>query len=215
MNAQTTQDDIGMLHQGGFFAGKINIGGHTYALIVAPKAEGEREDVQYNAEYVNEITGAKSFNDGLTNTNAMADAGSDLAKWARGLQIGGFDDWYIPSQDELEVIYRNLKPTSNANSFYMRSGINASAVPPTHPYTKSEPARTFAAAFQDGGEEAFANMYYWTSTQHAAYSGDAWSQSFDNGFQLSYLTYYQLRARAVRRVLIEEKLIDQAMREGE
>ena len=208
MNAPSHQDEIaavgiGMPYQGGFFAGKINIGGHTYALIVAPKDEGERTDVQYNADYENEITGAKSFNDGLINTNAMADAGSDLAKWARGLQIGGFDDWYIPSQEELEVIYRNLKPTTEENSLYNRSGINPSAVPPTHPYTESEPAHTFATAFQDDGAEAFADTWYWTSTQHAAHSDSAWCQSFSYGSQSNFSKDFQLRARAVRRLVIQ------------
>ena len=62
-------------------------------------------------------------------------------------------------------------------------------------------------------KDQFEPEWYWTREQHAAYSDNAWYQSFNGGFQLSNLKGYQLRARAVRRVLIEEKLIDQAMRE--
>ena len=93
MNAPTQQSEItpilGTSMGGGFYAGRINIAGTVYALIAAPKAEGEKDEIEYNADWRTSIEGAKSFNDGLVNTNAMADAGSDLAKWARGLTIGG------------------------------------------------------------------------------------------------------------------------------
>ena len=190
---------IGTALDGGFYAGRIVIDGAPYALIVAPKVEGEQAEVEWIDDY-KDVPGAQSWNDGLANTDAMAAAGSKLALWARDLRIAGHADWYLPSQDELEILYRNLKPTSAKNSQWARSGINISAIEPTRPYTPTEPAQTMAEAFRQGGEQAFEPEWYWSSTQHAAYSYNAWYQFFDNGNQYYLTKSYEGRARAVRRL---------------
>ena len=64
-------------------------------------------------------------------------------------------------------------------------------------------------------KDQFDQEWYWTREDHAADSSYVWFQSFGYGIQGITGKDGQLRARAVRRVLIEEKLIDQAMREGE
>ena len=52
-------------------------------------------------------------------------------------------------------------------------------------------------------KDEFKPEWYWTREQHIAYSGFAWSQYFDNGYQYSsYGKDYELRARAVRRVFL-------------
>ena len=191
---------IGEAFGGGFYAGQITITGVLYALIVASKAEGERRDVAW-LESEDGVPGAGSYNDGLANTNAMAEAGSELAQWARSLAIGGYTDWYIPSQDELEIVYRNLKPTRCSNYLYGRSGVNPSAVPPTHAYTADAPVQTTVAVFAECGEQAFADEWYWSSTQHAAYDDYAWGQDFLYGVQDDSKSA-SLRARAVRRLAI-------------
>jgi hypothetical protein len=188
---------------GGFYAGRINVGGAAYALIVAPKPEGEHEDAAWN-ESRKSVEGAMSPADGHANTQAMAAAGSKLAQWALDLRIGDHDDWYLPAQDELEIIYRHLKPTAEENYIYARSGINLSALPPTHPYTRELPAQTAAAAFQAGGEQAFDDVWYWSSTQYAAYGSCAWVQGFNDGDQDDGRKSGECRARAVRRLLIIE-----------
>jgi hypothetical protein len=164
---------IGAPLAGGFYAGRIAIAGVLYALVVAPKADGEKDDVSW-LDSEERVDGAGSYNDGLANTNAMAEAGSELAQWARGLAIGGYTDWYIPSQDELEALYRNLKPTTRTNFLYGRAGVNPSAVPPTHAYSADVPAQTVVADFAQGGTEAFQDEWYWSSTQHAARYDYAW-----------------------------------------
>lgn len=194
----TSLPAIGTPYQGGFFAGLIAVSGQRYALIVAPKATGEHGPAIWIPDY-QDVPGAKCYDAGYANTQAMADAGSELAKWARGLDIGGHADWYLPSQDELELCYRNLKPTTRENYCYARSGINLSAVPPSRPYTPEFPVQTSAAEFQKGGAEAFAEEWYWSSTQHASASGYAWGQTFDDGLQDDDFTSNELRARAVRR----------------
>ena len=204
MNAPTPSEItpiLGTAMDGGFYAGRIRIDGQLYALIVAPKNEGEHDDTEWIADD-KAVPGARSYNDGLANTEAMAVEGSDLARWAKDLRIGGHADWYIPSQDELEVIYRNLKPTTRENYTYNRSGINLHAAIPTLPYTKDEPLQTVSDAFKEGAAEAFDPVWYWSSTQLASASDYAWGQNFLNGGQYYDTTVTQLRARAVRRLPI-------------
>lgn len=199
-STEEIQPIIGTAMGGGFYAGRIRIGGTVFALIVAPRFEGEHADAVWNDDYRRDVPGAKSYCDGLANTKAMAEAGSKLAQWALGLRIGGNEDWYIPSQDELEIIYRNLKPTTDKNSCWARSGINLSAAAPTRPYTSESPVQTLAEAFKDEGQEAFEASWYWSSTQHASGSGYAWSQDFYYGDQNDSHEGDILRARTVRRI---------------
>jgi len=55
---------------------------------------------------------------------------------------------------------------------------------------------------REGAEQAFADEWYWSSTQHAAVVDGAWSQVFDDGSQDNYDKSANLRARAVRRFAI-------------
>ena len=204
MNAQTgiTQPAIGTEMEGGFYAGHIRQDdGKTYAIIVAPKALGQHEGHAWNNQYQN-IPGAQSWNDGLANTQAMAESGSQIAQWALDQQINGHADWYIPAMDELELLYRNLKPTTEQNWLYARAGINLSAVPTTYPYTPEFPAQTTVAPFQAGGTEAFEPELYWSSTQHAGDDACAWCQGFSSGGQVSNRKDDDCRVVLVRRVAI-------------
>lgn len=182
---------------GGFFAGAILINGQRFAVILSTKSIGSLKGAWHEDEI--DVPGAKSYSDGLANTLAMAEAGSDLAKTILALEIDGQKDFYIPSQDELELCYRAFKPTTERNWCYARSGINLSALPPTYPYTPEFPTQTVLEDFEKGGAEAFEEMPYWTSTQHADDSGFAWCQDFDDGNQSLYYKGVELAVRAVRR----------------
>jgi len=195
----TTLPEIGAPFEGGFFAGLIRSEGHTYGLIVAPKQEGEAEDLVWHNDY-EDHPGATSYNDGAANTAYLASIGSPLAQWAVALRIDGRNDWYVPAQDELEVIYRNLKPTTDKNTRWARSGINLSAIEPTRPYTPDTPAQTIQTAFAAGGAEAFESAWYWSSTQFSP--SLAWGQDFDGGLQYGGYKDTEGRARAVRRFLV-------------
>lgn len=194
----TQQHLIGAALEGGFYAGRFRIGADEFALIVAPKAEGETTGKW--GEYGQDIPGARSCFDGRANTLAMAESGSDLASWALGLKINGFDDWYLPSRDELEILYRNLKPTATENYCSFRDGDNASSVPAGYPYTENSPTQTVAEAFHSGGTEAFEPKWHWASTQYSPY--DAWHQYFGGGNQGTSPNSSELRARAVRKIRI-------------
>lgn len=189
---------IGTAMGGGFCAGRLRIGGQAYALVVAPKAEGRLEEVRFN-QNLNMVQCATSLFDGLANTEVMAEAGSELAQWARGLRIGGFDDWYIPAQDELEIIYRNLKPTSDENKLYYPGGVNLSAIDPSPRYTASCPTQTSAELFKQGGREAFSPHWFWTSTQLIEYETLVYIQSFLHGGQTSTIKSTLRSITAVRR----------------
>ena len=188
---------IGMPFEGGHYAGCICVGEQMFALIAAPKGEGETEGA-YLPTYT-DVPGACSYFDGMANTVAMAEAGSAIANWARGLQIGGHTDWYIPSRDELEMLYRAFKPTTDTN-YGWRSGENPSSVPAGYPYTSTSPAQTPVEAFRADGAEAFDDRWYWSSTQYSA--NYAWYQYFDDGNQNTFVKAYEGRVRAVRRFLI-------------
>ncbi len=182
---------------GGFYAGRIRVDGAEYALIVAPRGEGEHEP---SSMLSNPTPEHLSFYDGAANTSHLNQAGCGLAAWARSLQIGGFDDWYLPSRDELEILYRAFKPTDDEN--YCWRGDNPSSIPPGYAYSPAAPAQTPIAAFQEGGAEAFAADWYWSSTQDAGAPAYAWYQHFDDGGQDDGRKDGELRARAVRRLKV-------------
>jgi hypothetical protein len=189
---------IGQPLQGGFFTGLIKVGEHTYALITAPK-KFEIDRAKYG-EYGQDIAGAKSTNDCLANTLAMAEAGSESAKAVLALEIDGYTDWLIPSRDAAEIQYRQLKPTAQENYCSWRDGDNPSSIPPGHIYSENSPAQTTVDAFKEGGEEAFEAAYYGTSTQYSAYA--AYVQGFSAGVQTNNSKFGERRFRPVRRLLI-------------
>jgi hypothetical protein len=190
---------LGAQVAGGFFAGHVRVAGIVYGLIVAPRAVGETTGVWH--PQATDIAGATSCCDGAANTAALAEAGSPLAQWARGLAIEGYSDWHLPSRDELEVMYRKLKPTTQPNYCTFRDGDNPSSVPAGYPYTERSPMQTSVQAFAPGGAEAFEPTWYWSSTQYSRHY--AWIQYFGDGSQLINDKDSQARARAVRRFIVE------------
>ena len=209
----------GTPYVGGYYAGQIVIDGKTYALVVAPKAEGEKSNVIWKKDWTKATPGTQSLNDGFANSEAMNDDGHPAAQFCRGLTIGGHTDWYLPSRDELEVLYRNLKPTTDDNWTYENrldawgaepgeyngvdengNGHNASSEPLGAAYSDEVPAQTVAENFKEGGPEAFDSRWYWSSTEFG--SDGAWFQVFDDGGQDGVDKFGDLRVRAVRKVLI-------------
>lgn len=183
---------------GGYYNGLITFAGDTYATIVAPRDSGEHDLTIWHPDYT-DIVGAGSFFDGFANTKAMAEAGSELAKWALSLQINGESDWYLPSRDELELAYRHFKPTDDDNYVY-RNGDNPSSLPVGYPYALHLPGQTPVELFRKGAPEAFEDTWYWSSTQRSA--NGAWSQLFTIGNQYYASKLFRGRARAVRRIKI-------------
>ena len=165
-------DIIGTPFGGGFYGGDFLLDGKLYALIVAPKAEGETT-AQFKTR--NTATkGARSLRDGLANSEAMNEKAHPAAKFCRDLRVGGFTDWHLPSRHEAALLAENLMPGEGC-----------------------VPEQTTAEAFQEGGAEAFGRAWYWTSTEFAA--GSAWCQGFDFGIQGNVDKDWSARVRAVRK----------------
>lgn len=166
-----------------------------YRVIVSPKASGETNSKQWKNVNTAGPTGTHTLVEGWRATTAMTAAGDatvyPLAHWARGLNIGGYTDWYVPSRDEFEVMWGNLKPGGGVNNLAARpaavrnyqnlgayadlttaNGANRNSDPNRAAYTSGVPAITALTPWISGGSEAFqfgvsAGAGYFTSTEHS------------------------------------------------
>jgi hypothetical protein len=201
-----------------------------YRVIVAPKSSGESSSKQYKNASTAAPSATGTLTEGLKATLAMVAADTSTvypaAHFCNDLSIGGYSDWYLPARDELELIWRNLKPVTNNNyttadrpnsptpnytnlgsigTGGTQHGLNYNSDPQGVAYTTTVPGRTSVAAFQSGGAEAmtFGSNRYWSSTEYSTTT--AWTQRYDTsrpGYQSNpdkVGTYY---VRAVRRSII-------------
>ena len=202
--------NIGDAYEGGYFAGQISTAGNgipDYNLVVGPVSSSESRVKWKNATTA--TAGADSNVNGSQNTADMVADGNatvyPAAHFCNDLSTGGQTDWYMPANNELEICYYNLKPTTTNNN--TSSGINANAIPArASNYTTGTPAQTSVAIFQTGGAQAFnatpdSSWLYWTSTEFQA--AGAKRQYFNNGKQLSanYKSDFS-QVRAIRRVAV-------------
>lgn len=156
----------GQPHGGGIFLGNIFAGEQAYRLIKAPNALGALAARAWNKSS-KRVDGAVSAFDGLANTRAMLEAGSELAKWATNLRINDRDDWYMPARGELLLGF----------------DVRAALAP----------------------EEAFAEDWYWTSSQCPHPDGAVYAccQGFGSGYQGWGRKGGKLRVVAVRREALQ------------
>ena len=203
-NSVTPLPAIGAAYEGGFFAGQISTAGNSiadYNLVIGPLAS-----TQSTLQWKTSTTGGDPTSpiDGPANSAAMNSAAYPAAQFCEGLTIGGFSDWYMPAQQELEVCYYNLKPTTDSN--VTNYGINPYSVPArASNYSAGTPAQTSAATFQTGNAEAFTTgTYYWSSTQNVSTNAMTIrfgvSQPGDQYAATKTISTY--RVRAVRRVAV-------------
>jgi hypothetical protein len=105
----------------------------------------------------------------------------------------------MPAKNELEVLYFNLKPSTESNITSV--GANPNAVPARGSnYTSGTPARTTATLFIANGGQDFAQTQNWSSTENS--STDAWRQDFGNGNQAGTTKTTSFTVRAVRRIAV-------------
>jgi hypothetical protein len=116
------------------------------------------EDVSTALSY----SGAISFLDGESYTNS--DTGT-----------GVYNDWYLPSKDELQLMYANLQ----------RFGCSTNTPENTDPGLCATRKANFS------------NAYYWSSTNNGTIYG-AWRQYFGNGSKSIYNANSSYNVRAVR-----------------
>jgi len=200
-----------------------------YRVIVAPKASGHNTSKTYKNVATAAPSATGTLSEGLKATLAMVAGGNSTvypaAHFCNDLSIGGYSDWYLPARDELELIWRNLKPVTNNNATNntasnpshnytnlgsigtvgQNSGFNYNSYPQGTGYTPTVPAQTSVAAFQSGGAEAqnFGASYYWSSTEYQADS--AYFQRYitaSPGFMEANYKNVAYAVRAVRRSII-------------
>lgn len=205
---------------GGYYFGQIQVGNTIYALIVAPKAQGEVAGLQWKTS-ATATAGTDSPNDGWTNTFYMNNGLHPLGQWARSLNIAGYADWYVPSYCELEILYRYLKPTTETNyvgtnSFGGDNGFNRWSLPWGAAYGLTYPVQvtsgiTDVSRFYRGGVDSLAdslNYGYYSSTQLSAASAMAQGFAYNGspaGLQSSYSlpkNVANFSTRAIRRIPI-------------
>jgi hypothetical protein len=200
---------IGQSYGGGYYAGQISTTGNgvaTHYLIVAPKASGQTITGYATGDFTGSPT---SWIDGPGNSTYMNNSNYQAAPFCKALTIGGYTDWYMPANYEVEILYYNLKPTTASNIIGGSLSGNPYAVPSQsgQEYTSGTPARTTATAFMSGGSEAFdtgSGVYYWTSTDARGRTSfrDAYILDFVDGSAYSGPKATPYRVRAVRRVPI-------------
>jgi hypothetical protein len=171
MPKNVTLPALGEAFEGGFFGGETTVNGDRYALVVAPKADGEKENLQYKKKKVDTFDGTDLDDDGFYNSCQINSANHPAGQFCRSLQIAGHDDWYLPSRNELMIIWMALGPN----------------------------CRNTPESFRAGSPEAFDDAWYWSSTEHASLSSYAWIVGFYFGYQNYYDKTSGYGVRAVRR----------------
>jgi hypothetical protein len=205
-NSITTPLALGQAYAGGFYAGQISTAGNGVAnfnLVVGPLSTAQSTLQARNGNFGEADT--QSVIDGPANTTAAVAAYGvhPAAAFCENLTTGGFSDWYMPASNEVDVMYYNLKPTTEDNN--TNYGINANSVPKrTVNNTLGTPAQTSSAAFQAGGAQAFTTStnVYWTSTTVSPSSPFQFFQRFYNGAKGNDTKLNSFIVRAVRRVSV-------------
>ena len=179
---------IGQECHGGTFAGFNRIGNTVYSLIVAPK---HTETIASLKTSYPATLNTTSVIDGKTNSQAMNGPEHPAVHYISSLNTNGYNDWYLPSHNELELAYRNLKPsstisrssfTSIQSAIFEENGRNTTSIPTGAQYNAHNPVQTIVHHCLENNKESFGLSYYFRTSTLAPRSS-TWSlvRCFANG----------------------------------
>lgn len=223
VNGSGTLDDWSMMCQ--------------FRLIVCPKAFETRLQYRNHATYgiAPGPAATRTLTEGRKATLALCADGNaavyPAAHYCNNLTAGGYTDWYLPARDELEVIYRNLKPDTNSNTTANRytggpdyqnlgslgdvanqHGINNNSSPPGPAYQSGFPTHSPNTAFRVGGAESLQGT--WPTEPFVSYRSSTeiddatvWTQIFvtqggNPGWQTQSTKSSNVFVRPIRRSIM-------------
>ena len=107
----STSLTVGDTYKGGIIFYLSGTYPNQYGLVCAQNDQGTRVP-WYSQGYIFYGTTSTAIGFGQTNTSSLVSVlgnGYYAAKFCDDLVLNGFDDWYLPSRDELGLMYTNLK----------------------------------------------------------------------------------------------------------
>jgi len=109
----------------------------------------------------------------------------DAMEYAKNLRLGGYDDWRLPTIEELEEVVSSC------------GGINIKCVDDDwgEMIDKNEANKSYQECYKSKG---FTSSYYWSSTSNARYTNTAWTIHFDDGDTNGNNKYNSVYIRCVR-----------------
>jgi len=113
----STSLSIGDTHQGGIIFYLRGTYPNQYGFVCAQKDQGKSVP-WYSQSYIYYGTTSNVIGSGQTNTSSLVDRLGDgyyAAKFCDDLVLNGFNDWFLPSRDELGLMYTNLKNNGFGN----------------------------------------------------------------------------------------------------
>jgi len=179
---------IGSPYNGGYIGGYISHtanGVPTHVLIISPLAAQSPAMQQVVATAGVSVS---TFDGALNHAETLADSiPQPQALWVQenlnNIAYGGYSDWYVPSRNELDILFWNLKPStlSNNNTGWFPNEHSIPARPDT---SRSEtiPGQTDVLIFRmPDGAEALNQNSYWSSSRSS--TGDyTYSQNLNVNF---------------------------------
>jgi len=114
---------VGQPYQGGIVAYIDETGKH--GLIAAP--EDQSPGIQwYNGSYIETGATAIAIGTGKSNTEKIIEeqsAGTYAAKLCDDLVLNGYSDWFLPSKDELNELYKNRAEIGGFSNTSIKTGL--------------------------------------------------------------------------------------------